>query len=111
MDEEKVLSCNESEWETEDEEFIRLKIENICQIKQKFNTFGKTKLMKVKKMDKENYKRVMKCNQFLNDAIFPNIRILQPPAYKEECCLETNIDMEEKNSYESIHFNIKKYEF
>jgi len=73
---------NESDWETEEEDYIRLKIENISQIKQKINTFGKNKLMKVKKMDKENYKRISKCNEFLNDSIYSNIRILQPPKFK-----------------------------
>ena len=71
----------DEEWETEEEDYIRLKIENISNIKKKFNSIGKTKIRKIKKIDKENLKKISKRNVYLNDLIFPNLRILQPPKY------------------------------
>ena len=87
-----IENNRDSDWETEEEDFIKLKIENISQIKKKFNTFGKTKLMKVKKMDKENYKRINKCNEYLNESIYPNIRLLQPPKFKSNLNNKNKID-------------------
>jgi len=99
MEKENTKNTNkDSDWETEEEDYIRLKIDNIFQVKQKINTFGKTKLMKVKKMDKDNYKRITKSNEYLNECVYPNIRLLQPTKFKKDCINSETKKFEEFNS-------------
>lgn len=88
----------DDEWETEEEDYFRIKIENISLIKKKFNSFGKIKpIMKVKKIDKDKHKKIVKRKEYLNDEIFPNIKLLQPPILQNKASIDENVHDKNKS--------------
>ena len=69
----------EDQWISEDESFIRLKLDNLKHVKNKFNSMIKLKTKKIKRLDKEQKIEIKKYDTFLSQEYFPFLKFEQFP--------------------------------
>jgi hypothetical protein len=68
------MISSENEWESDDEEeYFRLKVDNLTKIKQQLNKFIKMKTKKVKKINNEDHEELKKYFNYLNNDIYPYV--------------------------------------
>ena len=65
----------EDEWETDGEEYFRLKIDNLSKIKHQLNKFIKLKSKKKRKLNNEDNEELKNYFNFMNKEVYPNINI------------------------------------
>jgi hypothetical protein len=67
----------DDEWETEGEEYFRLKIDNLSKIKQQLNKIVKLKSKKYKKLNSEDFVELKEYFKYLNEQVYPSIDVYQ----------------------------------
>jgi hypothetical protein len=67
------MISSENEWESDGEEYFRLKVDNLSKVKQQLNKYIKLKSKKVRKINNEDTEDLEKYSNYLNEEIFPNI--------------------------------------
>jgi hypothetical protein len=95
--ENKGNSESDSDWETVEEDYFQLKIENISFIKTKLNNIGKVSNWKYKKFEKDTENKIINRSKYLNESIYNNISLLQPQSNKSK--------KEEKDIYKNKEKN------
>jgi hypothetical protein len=73
---------SDSDWETEEEDYFQLKIENISFIKTKLNNIGRVSNWKYKKFEKDTENKIYNRSKYLNESIYNHISLLQPQTNK-----------------------------
>jgi hypothetical protein len=67
------MNNSEDEWETDGEDYFRLKVDNLSKIKQQLNKIVKLKTRKYKKL--EEFVELKEYFNYLNEQVYPNITV------------------------------------
>jgi hypothetical protein len=69
------MISSENEWESDGEDYFRLKVDNLAKIKQQLNKRIKLKSRKKKKIQAEDPECLKEYFNYLNEEVFPNILV------------------------------------
>lgn len=66
---------NEEQWVLEEEDYFKLKLDNLNQIKTKLNSIIRLKSKKVKRLDKEMKNGLIQQENFLSENCYPFLNL------------------------------------
>jgi hypothetical protein len=70
-----MSNSNNDEWETDSEDYFRLKIDNLTKVKQQLNKIIKLKSKKYKKLNSEDYNDIKNYTKYIKEEVHPNISV------------------------------------
>lgn len=92
-------SSDDSEYETESEEFIRLKIDNTVKLKQEINKIKRLKSNSLKHIHRDDYSKLEEIHHHLEHNIFPGVSIT---GYSESLTENGNTDNKNNDCLSSL---------